>query len=160
MNQYYLLQIYGNPISIEYFECNINENLAYDIATRFPSWRVKIIHGETIELQLIIKKIIATESKIESLKSKMSEHSKVFYRNKDNFTYITNFDQDDIHEYIYEVESSTSSIPESPKNQKKETNTDEQLFEKKKTINKNEFIHALYYLTAIGIISYIINYLL
>ena len=104
--------------------------------------------------------ILSIWRKKAQLKSKISEHSTVFYRNKDNFTYITNFDQDDIHEYIYEVESSSSSIPESPKNQKKETNNDEQLFDNKKTINKNEFIHALYHLTAIGFISYIINYLL
>ena len=70
MNQYYLLQIYGNSDSIEYFNKNISEDQAYDITTKFPSWRVKIVLHNNLELKLIIKKIIATETKIESLKNR------------------------------------------------------------------------------------------
>jgi hypothetical protein len=159
MNQYYLLQIYGNPISIDYLTNNINENLAYDIVTRFPSWRVKIVCGENIELQLIIKKMIATETKIMSLKNKMSEHYTVFCKDKDNFISVTDFDSEDTQEYIYELESIDNPIPESPKNQKKEGVVNEKKLPSK-TDTEHKLLHTIYHVSVISLIIYIINYIL
>ena len=49
----------------------------------------------------------------------MSQDCTVFYKDKDNFISITDFDQDDTQEYIYELELDDKLIPESPKNIKK-----------------------------------------
>ena len=160
MNQYYLLQIYGNIASTDYLINNINEDLAFDIATRFPSWRVKIVCGELIELQLHIKKIIATESKIETLKKKISEHYTVFCKNKENFISGIEYDQDDTHEYIYELESTDIPIPESPKNIKKES-LDQKKVPKSVDVNsKYNLLYTFYHLTVIISVIYIINYVL
>jgi hypothetical protein len=160
MNQYYLLQTYGNPISIEYFKNNISEDLAYDITTRFPSWRVKIVLGENIELKLMIKKIIATESKMESLKDKMSRDYTVFYKNKDTFISVTDFDDDDTHEYIYELESIDTPIPESPKNQKKEIDKEKISTKNKNIHSRYNLLHTFYHSIVIISVIYIVNYVL
>jgi hypothetical protein len=161
MNQYYLLQIYGNSDSIEYFNKNISEDQAYDIITRFPSWRVKIVLHNNLELKLIIKKIIATETKIESLKNKMSEDCTVYYKDKDNFISITDFDQDDTQEYIYELELDDKLIPESPKNIKKTIDHELDKIPDNRYFNSTyNLIHTLYHIGVIICIGYIINYIL
>ena len=160
MNQYYLLQIYGNPISIEYFKNNMSEDLAYEITTRFPSWRVKIVISENIELKLIIKKIIATESKIESLKNKMSQDYTVYYKNKEHFVSIIDFDDNDTHEYIYELESTDTPMPESPKNQKNKIDNEKISTTTKNIHNKYNLLQTFYHLIVIISIVYINNYVL
>jgi len=161
MNQYYLLQIYGNSDSIEYFNKNISKDQAYDITTKFPSWRVKIILHNNLELKLIIKKIIATETKIESLKNKMSQDCTVFYKDKTNFISITDLDEDDTQEYIYELELDDKLIPESPKNIKKTIDNEVDKIPENRYFNSTyNLIHTLYHISVIICIGYIINYIL
>ena len=80
---------------------------------------------------------------------------------KDNFISITDFDQDDTQEYIYELELDDKLIPESPKNIKKTIGDEPDKIPENRYFNSTyNLIHTLYHIVVIISIGYIINYIL
>jgi hypothetical protein len=90
----------------------------------------------------------------------MSRDYTVFYKNKDTFISVTDFDDDDTHEYIYELESIDTPIPESPKNQKKEIDNEKISTKNKNIHSRYNLLHTFYHSIVIISVIYIVNYVL